>query len=233
MKNSLNSFVRRLKGRFFAFFSKDINQSMTLDERNKLSAILASKDFDTIKLHNFALSKKVTDHTYSNLHKQYGYSTNNWAFDLLNEPEILNAQRYFEFGAGNGAFMEFLRAKGKNVAGVDLINPRALSEIIKGDYEDAFSSPNLLNAEIIYSADFLEHLDFSQLEDFLSRCTSFKKQHLHVIACYDDNISHKTVMSPYAWGILFSRFFSNVEIRRVYHRRYPGKKLTSIFFCSK
>ncbi len=220
-----------LKRKTFRLFKTDLDTAMTIAEREKFALLRPLDKAAPLTLLNFAHPKEVSTETYRTLHNQYGYVQNNWAFGLRREPEIISGRSFFEFGAGNGAFVEFLQKQGRTAGGVDLINPRNLPNIVKGDFKDAFQSSQWNAAEIVYSADFLEHLEFVELEMLLSEWKTSAKKHVHLIACYDDAISHKTVMEPHAWALLFARYFTSVEIRHVGHRRYPLKKLATILVC--
>ena len=215
----------RLKAKAYSVFAKDIHSALLADERVKFEQLRQiDAAGETVELLNYASSKQVGISTYRSLHDGLGYSENNWAFDLVDEPEIVDGKSFFEFGAGNGAFLELLRKKGKTVGGVDLINPRSLPEVITGDFKLAFESDLWRNADVCYSADFLEHLELTELESLFTAWAVQGKRHLHLIACYDDQISHKTVMPPHLWALLLSRYFKHVDIRAVYYRRYPCKK---------
>ena len=219
----------RLKAKAYSLFAEDIHSALLTDERVKFEQLrqidAAGK---TVPLLNYAPPKEVGISTYRSLHDGRGYSKNNWAFDLADEPEIVDGKSFFEFGAGNGAFLELLRRKGKSVGGVDLVNPRSLSEVITGDFKLAFESDLWREAEVCYSADFLEHLNLMELERLFTAWAIPGKRHVHLIACYDDHISHKTVMPPHLWALLLSRYFKQVEIRSAYYRRYPGKKEAAV-----
>lgn len=223
--------LARIKRKIFCWFKHDLDHALTVAEREKFTLLRPLDRATPLTLFNFAHPKEVTTETYRDLHACYGYARNNWAFDLRHEPEMLTGKRFFEFGAGNGAFVEFLQTQGKTAGGVDLINPRNVPSIIKGDFKDAFQSTAWKEAEIAYSADFLEHLDLAELSMLLGEWKSMPKKHIHLIACYDDAISHKTVMEPHAWALLFARYFASVEIRHVAHRRYPAQKLAVVLVC--
>ncbi len=217
--------LRRTKAKAYSFFAKDIHSALLADERERFEHLRQiDANGETVKLLNYASVKQVGINTYRSLHDGRGYSENNWAFDLVNEQEILDGESFFEFGAGNGVFLELLRKKGKTVGGVDLINPRSLPEVITGDFKLAFESELWRNADVCYSADFLEHLELTELESLFTTWAIEGKHHLHLIACYDDQISHKTVMPPHLWALLLSRHFKHVNIRAAYYRRYPRKK---------
>jgi hypothetical protein len=219
----------RLKARAYAFiFAREINNALLAEEREKFEQIQKIEIAQPLSILNYASKKDVGVDVYRSLHDGRGYSENNWAFDLIGQPEIVEGESFFEFGAGNGSFLELLCRRGKAIAGVDLINPRGLSEVITGDYRLAFESNAWRNSQVCYSADFLEHLELAELDNLFTIWAASKKKHLHLIACYDDSISHKTVMPPHLWALLFLGYFSNVEIREVYYRRYPGKKVATV-----
>lgn len=218
----------RLKAKAYSLFAGDIHSALLTEERGKFEHLRQADGAGAIQLHNYAPPKEVGVGTYRSLHDGRGYSENNWAFDLAGEPEIVGGESFFEFGAGNGAFLDVLRRRGKVVAGVDLINPRRLSEVITGDFKQAFESKAWRDARVIYSADFLEHLELAELERLFAAWAVPGKRYVHLIACYDDHVSHKTVMPPHLWALLLSRHFRQVEIRSVYYRRYPGRKLATV-----
>lgn len=221
--------LNRFKAKAYSIFADDLHSALLEDERLKFERLRQIDTADkNVPLLNYAPPKEAGISTYRSLHDGQGYSKNNWAFDLAREPEVVDGKSFFEFGAGNGAFLEFLRSKGKVVGGVDLINPRNLKEIITGDFKLAFDSDLWRNADVCYSADFLEHLELRELERLFNAWAVPGKLHIHLIACYDDNISHETVMPPHLWALLLSRYFKQVEIRSAYYRRYPGKKEAAV-----
>ena len=226
-KNIKINTLGRLKAKAYSLFKGDIHSALLTEEREKFERLRQADGAEAIQLHNYAEQKKVDVSTYLSLHDGRGYSENNWGFDLAGEPEIVGGGSFFEFGAGNGAFLDMLRRRGEVVAGVDLINPNRLPEVITGDFKQAFESEAWREAGVIISADFLEHLELADLEYLFAGWAVPGKRHCHLIACYDDHISHKTVMPPHLWALLLSRHFRQVEIRSCYYRRYQGRKLAT------
>ncbi|MDG1096979.1 MAG: hypothetical protein P8N23_05110 [Methylophilaceae bacterium] len=225
----MNLFNLRLKRFIFNLLKGDLSNSEL--EKEVLHFELLKAIQPNIKtLISKSPLKNVNSITYDELHRGAGYTTNNWAFDLLLEKEMIASKSVFEFGAGNGKFLTYLMKYGRKVAGLDLINPKKLSYITTGSV-DMFDEKNLVNVDLAYSADFLEHLDYKQLSSLLCKISSVKIPNIHIIACYHDDVSHLSVYEPHEWAYIFSKFFTHVEIRNVNWRRYPLKKKFVVIFA--
>src|SRR5262249_42380510 len=62
---------------------------------------------------------------------------------------------------------------------------------------------DLPNADIVVSADVLEHIAPALLRSTIERLDRAGPAQYHVIACYDDGHSHLSVMEPRAWLDIF------------------------------
>jgi SAM-dependent methyltransferase len=159
---------------------------------------------------------------YQNLHEQdLGYQTNNW---LLEELEIIlsfKSDSILELACGNGKFLELAAPFFKEVYGCDW----AISPNIKGILEkypnvnffqvDLYLDLPFCTADLVVSADFLEHLTPKLLPMVLQRLDSFITKAYHKIACYDDGHSHLSILPPKKWLKLFQSINPKYCLERV------------------
>ena len=198
---------------------------------NRLEKLISSGNdtFDIII--NKANSIKISKEIYSELHSAgTGYTKNNWGFDLLKYNHIFNYTKVFELGSGNGKFIDHLNANGFSARGLDLINPT------KSDFIDTrpiteLNSKILSEYEIAISADFMEHLNITEIDSLLNKQKESKIASLNIIACYDDFISHTSVYEPHEWALLYKKYFKNVRILDIIFRRQYFKKKAVIIYA--
>lgn len=160
---------------------------------------------------------------YQNLHDHNeAYQSNNW---LVDHAEAIASRAHggtvLEIGSGNCLFAKKIAGRVTRVYATDWMRPVNL-EI--ADANVLFSIANVLTdelpiADIVCSADVLEHLPPEKLEDAIERLTHKSKNQYHVIACYDDTHSHLTVMSPGVWLWLFRKYVSDAKILDIECRR--------------
>jgi 2-polyprenyl-3-methyl-5-hydroxy-6-metoxy-1,4-benzoquinol methylase len=223
--------ISKIKSTLFKIFKGDFENAMKMKELNNFR-ILAKIKPEISSFFSYSDTTSPSTKTYIDLHSDSsgGYKKNNWAFQLLDQPEIIRCNNLLELGAGNGKFLEHLRMKGKAIVGIDLINPTDNPHIKRTDINDLLPA-NFEGYELIYSADFLEHLSLLNITSLLKKLAKSKSKNLHLIACYDDKVSHQSVYTPAEWAYIFSKFYKTVEIRGVGVRRYPFGKYYVILYA--
>lgn len=162
---------------------------------------------------------------YQNLHDQNtAYQKNNWLIPeidniltLLGGAECAKQLSLSEIGCGNGAFTIAASSVFKRVFAFDWARAPSLEFLPEnitfnqGDIRAAF----LDNCDIACSADVLEHFSFEDLPGIVSKICASARHQYHVIACYDDDHSHLTIMPPGAWLALFWRFCPNAYLKNI------------------
>jgi hypothetical protein len=168
---------------------------------------------------------------YENLHKGEGYSEHNWGYDLLEYTPLKESQTPFELASGNARFTEHLnRVQGKKARGLDLINPTN-SSLVSTKGIEAICEADLLDRDLIISADFLEHLNLETISPYLSLTSGLGMPQLHMIACYDDFVSHQSLYYPHEWALIFRKYYTNVEILDIKYRRPIYRKKAVIIYA--
>lgn len=153
---------------------------------------------------------------YQKFHNEApGYRTNNWLTDHLNEILAVKPKSILELGCGNGHFLRAAAPHAERIIGLDwaksdLLN--ALPANVEFMQRDITADP-LPKADVIASADVLEHLAPEAVHQVMTRLHEAGDKQYHVIACYDDGHSHLTVMSPAYWLALFRQHSSRHRIR--------------------
>lgn len=129
------------------------------------------------------------------------YQTSN---KLLPDVEALLATKprsVLEIGCGNGRFLAAIKPHVENVTGVDwarspMIDALGLAENFRT--ADVIRD-TLPKADLVCSADVLEHISRSALPSALQNIHSAGPRQYHIIACYDDGYSHLSIMPPAKW----------------------------------
>ncbi len=147
---------------------------------------------------------------YQKLHDSNpAFQANNW---LLDEHETIGAiggRRLLELGCGNGLYLERAAAVFAEVVGVDWARSQKLDEILARAPNVRFVQASVLDyrpeapADVVVSADFLEHLPPAELTQALRAIHGFGAAGYHKIACYDDGHSHLSIFPPERWLELF------------------------------
>jgi SAM-dependent methyltransferase len=156
--------------------------------------------------------------------KSGGYQSNNW---LLSEiPAILSIKprSVLEIGCGNGRFLAAIRPHVESVIGVDWAKSPFIEALGVADLfvQADITKDALPQADIVCSADVLEHLAPDSLAPTLRRLHDAGRDQYHVIACYDDNHSHLSIMPPHEWEGAFRAISERYRLLDVRHR--PGKR---------
>lgn len=143
-----------------------------------------------------------SDGYYETLHRTNGgYQTNNWLLPYVWALGRLAPGSVVECGCGNGAFVEAMAAFAKRVVGLDWAPSPLFPHSRRGvefrrwnAWVDAVPA-----ADLVCSADFLEHMPADVLDSLLDRITSAGPRQFHIVACYDDFHSHLTIEPPAFW----------------------------------
>lgn len=168
----------------------------------------------------------ITREHYSTLHNSdEGYKNNNWLLDDIRfflRPDI---HKLVEVGCGNGRFAKTISKENIEVICYDWVQS---PEIDLNWTNVEFRKDNVINSELpncdaVCSSDFLEHLSINDMEALLKKFRSSSMNQYHVIACYDDNHSHLTVMRPAAWLALFKGIFPDASFHVLKCRRESSK----------
>ena len=84
-------------------------------------------------------------------------------------------------------------------------------------------------AELVVSADFLEHMDPHSLLGVLQRIDSLADMAFHKIACYDDMHSYLSVLPPAEWLALFRSVNPAYRLERVELRKGDPARQLAVF----
>nr|WP_319391660.1 class I SAM-dependent methyltransferase [uncultured Cohaesibacter sp.] len=168
---------------------------------------------------------------YQRLHDENSaYQCNNWLMAELDDVVESEPNVVVEIGCGNGKFSRELAALVPKVISIDW----ALSPLfVERPMNVSFIMANLVSddipsGDIVCSADVLEHFCPSELVCVVAKCCVSARRQKHVIACYDDDHSHLTVMRPAAWLALFWRFCPNAKLQRIDCRNSNARKLACV-----
>lgn len=143
---------------------------------------------------------------YTSLHEtNIGYQQNNW---LVEEDDLLSqipGETLQEVGCGNGRYLELAAQTRRRVIGCDWALSPGVRDLQKraGNVEfiacDITKQVPQLDADILASADVLEHIATQDIGHTLARLTQAGRWQFHKIACYDDAHSHLTIRDPAWW----------------------------------
>lgn len=159
---------------------------------------------------------------YQRLHSEdHLYQFNNWLVDAIFEIAKTKSDTILELGAGNGLFMRSIAGHARSVIAVDWAKSPGMADLpancrfIQAD----ITADDLPKADLVCSADVLEHIPFEKLKPTIRRWLNLAPLQHHIIACYDDGHSHLTVMPPGFWLYVFkccdpSFRLLTIEVRR-------------------
>ncbi len=163
---------------------------------------------------------------YESLHaRDAAYRGNNW---LVGELPLLASQRcrsLIEIGCGNGLFLAAAASRFEHVSGCYGDLQPGLRQILTlyrnlVFYHAVIPRDDLpLEADIVVSADVLEHFPAARLSATLGRIDAMAPRAFHKIACYDDGHSHLSIFSPDRWLAVFQQIDQRYELLRVDSRR--------------
>lgn len=163
---------------------------------------------------------------YQKLHDENpAYQSNNWLAEYASHLPISGT--IVEIGTGNGAFARAIAKKASRVFAVDWAKSFKLAEMPSNvDFlQRDVLTDQIPPADLVCSADVLEHFSPDDLPNLLQRLTSASPHQFHVIACYDDGHSHQTVMPPSAWLALFHSVVADAELGLLHCRRNDPRQV--------
>ncbi len=143
---------------------------------------------------------------YTSLHEtNVGYQQNNWLVEEADLLSLIPGDTLQEVGCGNGRYLELAARTRQRVIGCDWALSPGIRELRKrtGNVEfvacDITKQVPQCNADILTSADVLEHIATQDIGHTLARLTQAGRWQFHKIACYDDGHSHLTIREPAWW----------------------------------
>lgn len=143
---------------------------------------------------------------YQRLHDENpAFQRNNWLVDELARLVEMGGEKIIELGCGNGRFLEAAAPFWKEIIGLDWARSPVIEEILKSYPNVTYVQDDVMTwsprqlADLVVSADFLEHLPLDRLPALLPRIARFGYRNFHKIACYDDGHSHLSILPPDEW----------------------------------
>ena len=160
---------------------------------------------------------------YQELHdNNKHYQQNNW---LVEDRQTLSnlaigVKTVVELACGNGRFCRSIAKSYDRVIGIDWAKSPELDNLPKNVF---FLQKNILrdelpSADLVCSADFLEHLPPSEVGECVARIISIGSYGYHRIACYDDGHSHLSILSPSKWLSVFRVHDETYRVSKVSFR---------------
>ncbi len=173
---------------------------------------------------------------YQAFHDQdLNYQNNNWLVDELEPILDFHADSVLELACGNGRFLECAASHFSFVYGCDwAVSPR-MAGVLAAHPNIVFARLDLYHelppwqAELVVSADFLEHLDPEALPRVIRRIDPLSGKAFHKIACYDDGHSHLSLMPPSQWLDLFQFVNPSYRLERVEFRFGDPQREIAVF----
>jgi SAM-dependent methyltransferase len=164
----------------------------------------------------------ATSNYYQQVHQSNAaYKTNNWLVSEIDAILSIEPKSLLEVGCGNGRFLAEVRDRVDRVTGMDWAKSPILDELgLSGHFVlRDITSDELPRADIVCSADVLEHIPPDLLRTTLQRLHNAGSEQYHVIACYDDGHSHLSIMEPDAWLQTFRAISDRYQIVDLRQRR--------------
>lgn len=173
---------------------------------------------------------------YQDLHDHHpNYQNNNWLLDELANTLSFGVRSVLEIACGNGRYLELAAPHFEWVYGCDwAVSPR-IQNIMREHSNvlffpvDLYQSVPMCSAELVVSADFLEHIKPESLSRVMSRIDLLASKQFHKIACYDDGNSHLSVLSPEQWLRQFQTIDPRYKLERVEKRLDMADKVIAVF----
>jgi SAM-dependent methyltransferase len=162
----------------------------------------------------------TTSNYYQQIHQSNdAYKINNWLVSEVDAILSVAPKSLLEVGCGNGRFLAAIRDRVDKAMGVDWAKSPILDELGLSEHFELrdITRDELPKADLVCSADVLEHIAPDLLQPTLLRLHSAGREQYHVIACYDDGHSHLSIMDPDAWLQAFrvvSQRYQIVDVRR-------------------
>ena len=168
---------------------------------------------------------------YQNVHQTNGaYKANNWLISEIDALLSVEPKSILEVGCGNGRFLAAIRDRVERVIGVDWAKSPVLEELGVSNVFQLrdVTRDELPCADLVCSADVLEHIAPDLLRPALHRIHEAGREQYHVIACYDDGHSHLSIMGPNAWLLEFHAISERYRVIDVRPRRGDPAQLICV-----
>lgn len=172
---------------------------------------------------------------YTSLHEtNLGYQQNNW---LVEEADLLlhiPGETLQEVGCGNGRYLELAAQTRRRVIGCDWALSPGVRELQERADNVEFVACDITklvpyyDADILVSADVLEHIATQDIGHTLARLTQAGRWQFHKIACYDDAHSHLTIRDPAWWLAQFCSVSPAYRLVRSEYRLGDQRRLICI-----
>jgi SAM-dependent methyltransferase len=159
---------------------------------------------------------------YQHVHQTNdAYKTNNWLISEIDAILSIAPKSLLEVGCGNGRFLAEIRDRVEQATGVDWARSPILDELGLSRHFALrdITRDELPKADIVCSADVLEHIAPDLLPATLQHLHDAGHEQYHVIACYDDEHSHLSIMEPDAWLQTFRAISDRYRIVDLRQRR--------------
>jgi SAM-dependent methyltransferase len=172
-----------------------------------------------------------TSDYYQNVHQTNdAYKANNWLLSELDTILSIEPKTVIEVGCGNGRFLAAIKGRVELVIGVDWARSPVLDELgLSGNFRHCdITKHELPQADIVCSADVLEHIAPDLLAPTLQRLDRAGHHQYHLIACYDDGHSHLSIMPPDAWLLTFQAVSNRYRLVDTRQRRGDPSQLICV-----
>jgi len=173
---------------------------------------------------------------YQDIHERNeAYQTNNWLLDDIDRIREFGAETVLELACGNGRFLELAASHFAHVYGCDWAVSPLSTRVVSARDNVSFFRTDLYRdlppcrADVVVSADFLEHIAPDAIDDVLGRIDALGPMAFHKIACYDDGHSHLTILSPEAWLDRFRAVDVDYRLERVENRHGDPNRQIAVF----
>ncbi|MCC6163986.1 MAG: class I SAM-dependent methyltransferase [Acidobacteria bacterium] len=173
---------------------------------------------------------------YQHIHEQNeAYQTNNWLLDELERIDAFGATTVLELACGNGRFLDRAAARFTHVYGCDWAVSPLVAPVLAAHANVTFFRTDLYresppcHADLVVSADFLEHISPDAIDEVLRRIDTLGPSAFHKIACYDDGHSHLTILSPDEWLVRLHAIDADYRLERVEDRHGDPTRQIAVF----
>jgi len=160
---------------------------------------------------------------YQRLHENNkAYQENNWLVPELENLLKCDPKHVVEVGCGNARFLKEVSARVERATGLDwAVSPMigTLPDNVAVLQAD-ITRDDIPSADLICSGDVLEHFQPDMIADVVRRLHDRARYNFHIIACYDDDHSHLTIMPPEKWLALFRSISPEYRLVRTWARRW-------------
>lgn len=173
---------------------------------------------------------------YQKFHEEHdGYQQNNWLIEEIDRLTTFETGSILELACGNGRFLELASSRFDHVYACDWAVSPVLSRVLAEHGNVTFFRTDLYEgrpaceAELVVSADFLEHIAPDRLDEVLGRIDAMAPKAFHKIACYDDGHSHLSVFEPSYWLERLQRINPAYQLERVEDRFGDPNRKIAVF----